>query len=51
METEISIKDSYSEVIARIEPGESTEEIVEHFYYLMLAKGHHAVKNHIDIEE
>jgi hypothetical protein len=51
MATEISIKDQHSEVIARIEPGESTEEIIEYFYYLMLAKGHHAIKNHIDIEE
>ena len=51
MTTEITIKDEHSEVFARIEPGESTEEIVEYFYYLMLAKGHHAVKNYVKIED
>lgn len=51
MQTEIRIKDQHGEIIANIEGGESTEEIVEYFYHMMIAKGHHAVKNHINIEE
>jgi len=51
MNTEISIKDQYSKVIAKVQAGECTEEVVRYFYHLMLAKGHHAVKNYITLEE
>ncbi len=51
MQAEISIKDQHSEVIAKVQAGEDTEEVVRYFYHLMLAKGHHGVKNYITLED
>jgi len=51
MQAEISIKDQHSEVIAKVQAGEDTEEVVRYFYHLMLAKGHQAVNNYITLEE